>query len=317
MITLIIVNIEYIKGRLMDNYSKEITILYVEDEDDIREGYARALKRVSKKLITAENGQIGLQRYKEFSPEIVVSDIKMPIMNGLEMVKYIKEINPNANIIFTTAHSESTYLLKAIEFQVDGYLLKPVDKNSLLNLIEKISKNIMLEKENEQLKLELANMAYKDGLTGVYNRNKFEEVFHYEQKQSKRYEYPICIAILDIDNFKKFNDGFGHLIGDEVLIMLSKIVDNSIRDTDLFARWGGEEFVILFNSIELDIAISKVQEIRVLIENSKHNIAGNITASFGVTKLKNDDTLDSVFKRVDEALYEAKDNGRNCVVGKE
>jgi len=132
----------------MGNYSKDVTILYVEDDDDVREGYAKALRRISKELITAQNGKLGLQKYKEHLPDIVVSDIKMPVMNGLDMLKAIKEINPHANIIFTTAHSESAYLLEAIELQVDGYLLKPVQKTALLKVVEKVAKQISLEREN-------------------------------------------------------------------------------------------------------------------------------------------------------------------------
>jgi len=300
----------------MSSYSNQITMLYVEDEDDVREGYTRALKRISKDLVTAQNGEIGLEKYKEFFPDMIVSDIKMPVMNGIDMIKAIKDINPEAKIIFTTAHSESGYLLEAIDIQVDGYLLKPVNKKALINLVEKVAKNIIVEKENKELKIELANMAYKDGLTGAFNRNKFQEVFEYEQKQSKRYSKPLSIAMFDIDYFKKLNDEYGHLVGDEILVNLTKIVTNEIRDTDLFARWGGEEFVILFNNTTYEDAISKSNSIKDIVQNTNHPIAGNITISFGVTQLKDDDILKSTLKRVDLALYEAKDAGRNCVVGK-
>jgi len=300
----------------MSSYSNQITILYVEDEDDIRDGYSRALKRISKELITAPNGEVGLQKYKEFSPDVIISDIKMPIMNGIAMVKAIKDIKPDANIIFTTAHSESGYLLEAIEIQVDGYLLKPVNKRALIILVEKVAKSIVLERENEELKLELANMAYKDGLTGAFNRNKFQEVFEYEQKQSKRYSKALSIAMFDIDHFKNLNDEYGHLVGDEILVNLSKVVTAEIRDTDLFVRWGGEEFVILFNNTTYDDAIVKANKIREIVQNNNHPTAGNITISFGVTQLADDDTLNTLLQRVDLALYEAKGAGRNCVVGK-
>jgi len=132
----------------MKDYTKEITILYVEDEDDVRDGYARALNRICNKLYLASNGLEGLELYKKYKPNIVVSDIKMPKMNGLDMAKRIKEIDPCVDIVFTTAHSESSYLLEAIELQVDGYLLKPVQKKSMVSLIKKLSKSITLEKEN-------------------------------------------------------------------------------------------------------------------------------------------------------------------------
>lgn len=136
----------------MDNYAKEATILYVEDEDDVRDGYARSLKRICKELYTAQDGRAGLELYKAHSPDIVISDIKMPNMDGFEMVKAIKKINPHANIIFTTAHSESAYFLEAIELQVEGYLLKPVQKKTLIDIVKKLSKNVILEKENMEQK---------------------------------------------------------------------------------------------------------------------------------------------------------------------
>lgn len=106
----------------MTNYMQEVIILYVEDEDDVRDGYARALQRISKHLYTANNGLEGLELYKKVKPDIIISDIKMPKMNGLEMTKAIREIDENANVIFTTAHSESAYLLEAIELHAEGYL---------------------------------------------------------------------------------------------------------------------------------------------------------------------------------------------------
>jgi diguanylate cyclase (GGDEF)-like protein len=297
----------------MDNYNKTIKILYVEDEDDVREGYSRALRRVTESLFSAENGLIGLELYKEHKPDIVISDIKMPIMDGIEMTKAIKKIDEDANIVFTTAHSESAYLLEAIELHADSYLLKPVQKKSIISVVEKLTKRILLERENEELKKELSKMAYTDNLTKVYNRHKFEEIFRYELTQIKRHDYPLSIAILDIDLFKKFNDKYGHIIGDEILVMLADTMQKNIRETDVFARWGGEEFVLLFNNANLENAVKLANNFRKIIQNTQHSSAGNVTASFGLTEYKKGDTLESMLKRADIALYEAKENGRNCV----
>jgi len=165
----------------------------------------------------------------------------------------------------------------------------------------------------QERQIQIEKKAYFDGLTAVYNRHKFDEIMTSEIKNSQRYHRPISMAILDIDKFKDFNDTFGHLIGDEVLIMLAKYVTGCIRETDVFARWGGEEFIILFR--ELDIVQAKVvlEKIREGISELEHKTAGKITASFGVTEFKGDDTLESMFKRCDEALYRAKENGRNRV----
>ncbi len=423
----------------MNQYSSMITILYVEDQDDVRDGYARALKRVAKEIITASDGAIGLILYKKFLPDIIVTDINMPNMNGIDMVSNIKKINPNANIIFTTAHSESRYLLAAISLQVDGYLIKPVQKVSLLVAIEKIAKRVVLEKENKQQKdilqhiidydnsisvitnltdiyfanksflnfFDISNIlrfkdkylsiidifsvnnhiinkinieksikrginlyeficsldeinrvatlrdknnhlksfyinvskinntnflitftditqiekiravttkkAYIDGLTGVFNRNKLEEVFEQKVKESEMYQRPLSMAIVDIDHFKNFNDTYGHLIGDEVLIMLAEAINRNVRKGDFFARWGGEEFVLLFSNTPIQGAMLSSDKIRMIVESLNHRIAGKITASFGVTQLRDNDTIDNIFERADKALYLAKESGRNCI----
>ena len=134
-----------------------------------------------------------------------------------------------------------------------------------------------------------------------------------EVKNAKRNQIPLSIAILDIDKFKEFNDNYGHLIGDEVLIMLADYIQGYIRETDIFARWGGEEFVILFRGINESQAKKVSDKIREHLLKLEHATAGHISASFGVTELKDDDTVETMFKRCDKALYKAKENGRNRV----
>lgn len=167
------------------------------------------------------------------------------------------------------------------------------------------------EMQEEYAKVE--NKAYIDGLTGVYNRNKFNELFTKELDRVKRYNEPLSIAIIDIDKFKNFNDTYGHLVGDEVLVSMAQTVNNNTRQTDVFARWGGEEFVIMFIDTPLDKAEKVAESLKDKIEANEHNTAGKITASFGITEYKDGDTIDTIFKRCDEALYNAKANGRNRV----
>jgi len=196
-------------------------------------------------------------------------------------------LNPkafNINITKTSSHNVSEYLVTLTD--------------------------ITMIKEKE---LKIQYKADYDGLTKVYNRNKFNELLEQEFIRDNRYKRHLSITIIDIDNFKNFNDTFGHLIGDEVLIMLAKYISNNIRDTDTFARWGGEEFVILFPETTEEIAEIICNKLREGIESMSHLVAGNITASFGITQCKKSDTIDGMFNRCDEALYMAKENGRNMV----
>ena len=129
-----------------DNFDKPV-ILYVEDEELIRTELERFIGRFAKELYTAVDGDDGLEKYKKYSPDIVISDIQMPNKNGLEMANQIKELNPEQSIIFTTAFGENDYFLKAIELQVDGYILKPVDFKILRNKILDISERKETKKQ--------------------------------------------------------------------------------------------------------------------------------------------------------------------------
>ena len=133
----------------------KITILYVEDEEEIRNNTKRPLEYLCDKLILAQDGKEGLELYKQYDPDIIVSDIKMPNMNGIDMTKAIKEINPNQYIIFTTAHSESSFFMEAIDMQVDGYILKPIDYELLENKIENIKEQIDIKLKNKQQEKEI------------------------------------------------------------------------------------------------------------------------------------------------------------------
>ena len=134
---------------------KNITILYVEDEQGIRDNLTSILSHFCDKIITASNGQEGLELYEQCKPDIIVSDIRMPKMDGIEMVKAIREIEPKIHILFTTAYSESQYFLDAIELQVDGYILKPIDLDKLATKIQKIKDNILLKDKYKKQQVQL------------------------------------------------------------------------------------------------------------------------------------------------------------------
>ena len=161
----------------------------------------------------------------------------------------------------------------------------------------------------------LEYQATHDTLTGLYNRQKFNDIFDKELKRDKRYKNNLSLIIFDIDYFKKINDDFGHQVGDEVLKDISTLVKNGIREQDTLVRWGGEEFIILLPQTDLEGATNKANNLKDIIwayENK--NISRRVTASFGVTVLQEDDSQDSIITRADNALYEAKETGRNKTV---
>lgn len=153
-----------------------------------------------------------------------------------------------------------------------------------------------------------------DSLTGIYNRNKFDEFMEDHYNLFKRYNNDKCLALLDMDFFKQVNDMYGHIAGDDLLIRFTKLINDNIRNTDMFARWGGEEFTLLLPNTNLENGLKVVENLRALISKANFKTVGHQTCSIGITQFRTDDkSTEDIFKRVDEALYEAKKNGRNKV----
>ena len=170
----------------IDPYVKNLTCLYVEDDDFIKESFSFMLKRYFKELFIAQNGAIGLELFKEKNPDIIISDIRMPVMDGIEMVSKIKELDPNAYVIFITAFSDVEYLKAAIDLGVEGYITKPVDRKALIKKLNFLAKVIKNERSTQELLTILqilfdkqldASVLYEGNEPKLMNR-KFHEIFH-------------------------------------------------------------------------------------------------------------------------------------------
>jgi diguanylate cyclase (GGDEF)-like protein len=158
--------------------------------------------------------------------------------------------------------------------------------------------------------------AATDPLTGVKNRAAMESSMKRELGLANRQGYPISLILFDIDHFKKINDQYGHLIGDQVLRSVAKVAEETIRDSDMIFRFGGEEFLVLLNGTQLSGAALLAERMRRKIEELEifPDLDMRIAASFGVVSLQEDESAETIFMRVDNAMYRAKNNGRNRVV---
>jgi len=165
----------------------------------------------------------------------------------------------------------------------------------------------------KKLEEELIVAATIDKLTQIYNRRKLEEIIQSEIERSKRYESPLSLILLDLDDFKHINDNFGHQTGDTVLKMVAGILKTNIRASDSTGRWGGEEFIILVPETPLEKARELAEKIRSLIASCQFDIACSVTISLGLAQLHAGDSFDSFIKRADDALYQAKRQGKNRV----
>ncbi len=163
------------------------------------------------------------------------------------------------------------------------------------------------------LNKELHELAHRDPLTGTENRLSFMKVIEEEVERAQRYNVPLSVIMFDIDSFKKINDTFGHATGDEVLKKLTEIIENNLRKSDKLFRVGGEEFVVTLPNTDIDKAKIVAEKLRKAVCKTHFGKTGRITISIGVTQVTEDDDVDTLITRVDEALYRAKNNGRNRV----
>ncbi|MDO9208386.1 MAG: PAS domain S-box protein [Sulfuricurvum sp.] len=164
-------------------------------------------------------------------------------------------------------------------------------------------------------KKRIEELSVTDRLTGLYNRLKLDEVFMYELVQSKRFHAPLSIILLDIDHFKHVNDTYGHQVGDQVLQHIANILRSIGRQADTIGRWGGEEFLIVLPQTDRDGAIKMGEKIRLAVEDYSFPVIGKKTASFGIAEFHEEDNESTLVERADRALYRAKNEGRNRVVG--
>lgn len=167
--------------------------------------------------------------------------------------------------------------------------------------------------EEEMLNQEIERIATIDKLTGIYNRHKFEELFTLESERARRFTQPLSLILIDIDHFKSVNDTYGHDVGDKVLVQLSVIVQENIRKIDIFARWGGEEFLVLCPGTQMDNVKELAEKLRMAVANTIFPEVQHITISLGISIFEKEDTFSELFKRADKGLYDAKENGRNRI----
>jgi len=222
---------------------KDITVLYCEDEQYLRDITKNILETFTKKQFIAEDGEIGLELFKHHEDEIdlIVTDINMPKINGLDMTKEIKAINPNIPIVVTTAFSNPEYLLEAIELGVDKYVLKPIDIQKLLTTM------------NQSLIYHELRDLYKDQLTHLPNRNALI--------RDTKNATSTLLALIDIDKFSVLNDLYGEEYGDKILLSFVKELKNTFEEFYTIYRVGSDRFIVLCTYDQIQNYQSKFKEL--------------------------------------------------------
>jgi diguanylate cyclase (GGDEF)-like protein len=293
-----------------------IVVLLIEDNHDdallIQRYLSKAIK-VSYQIHHVDELRKGLDFLNSGGVDVVLLDLGLPDAQGLSAFENVYAISPNVPIIVLTGHDDDDLAMEAVHKGAQDYLVKGQIAGSLLQrAIRYAIERKRAAEELKRLNELLERQATTDPLTGILNRLKFNHTLNAEIQRSKRYAMPLSLIMFDIDHFKNINDSHGHHAGDKVLREIVELVKENIRVHDFFARWGGEEFMIMATNTVLDNARLLAEHLRLKI--GRHHIqgVGRVTCSFGVAQLIND-TEDQLMQRVDHALYQAKANGRDRV----
>lgn len=305
-------------------------ILVVDDEPVARLILQKSIEKLGHEVVVARDGEEAWAAYLSRSFDVVVSDWMMPGMDGLQLTQLVREHQiPErgyAYIILVTALTEKKHFVEGMTRGADDFLTKPLDHEALeVSLIaaERVTSlhRLLTEQKQELLVLneKLHEESRRDGLTRLRNRLCLQEDLRSIHDQCKRYGYAFAVALCDIDSYKKYNDHYGHLAGDEALKKVSKLLVDSSRASDTVYRYGGEEFLLILPDQDDTKAAFVMERVRSLVQAAalphEHGPCGVITISVGVAHMiAGEDTLaDTLLKRADEALYQAKDLGRNRV----
>jgi diguanylate cyclase (GGDEF)-like protein len=289
-------------------------ILVVDDNPDKLNLIKAALNLAGYSVSTATDGDEALIAIESYQPDLVITDVMMPRMNGYELAQRIRA-NPLTKfipvIMQTAASHRAEDLRRASEVGALGYITDPTDLDLLL-----ARTRTLLEFKAYLDSCEEA--AFTDHLTGLANRRRFERQLEREVARMERYGHPFSLLMIDIDSFKDVNDTFGHDAGDDAIRRLSKVLCEGTRGIDLAARIGGEEFAVLLAETSKEGGFEVAERLRTAIKVLEIPTARHITASFGVAECPTDaQTAAGVLKAADVALYEAKRNGRDRVVAME
>jgi len=300
-------------------------ILLVEDEDTLRSVIGRVLRREGHEVVEAASAEEALESFRDEPFPLVLTDIVMGGMTGLELLAKAKEIEPETIVVVVTSHSTSDNAIDALRSGAYDFLTKPFEDLEVVRaVVDRALENIQLVRENkrlmdrlerhakelESLNTSLTTMANRDGLTGMYNQRYFQDALERELLRAKRFGHSVSLVFMDLDEFKKYNDLNGHLAGDELPKSVSAVMKKMCRRSDVLARYGGEEFVMILSGTDKRGASIFAERLREAVESysfADQDIKDGITISIGVASHPDDASdVSQLIDRADQALYEAK-----------
>jgi len=286
-------------------------VLIVDDAPDTREIIQKLLRYEGYKVMTASTGEEGVKKTEEEKPDVILMDINLPGIDGNEALRQVKKKNPIQCVIMLTAYATVDNAIRALKEGASDFIKKPFENEHLIHIVNQTMEQHLTLTEKEKLEEEVRRLSITDDLTGLYNHRHFFKTLDSELVRLKRQKTSLSLLMFDLDNFKQYNDLYGHLEGDRVLRQIGEIVRHSIRsNVDSGYRYGGDEFAALLIGAARDQALNIAERIRSTIEQAGFE---KITVSIGLSEFREHFDLEGFLKSADDAMYMAKHSGGNRV----
>jgi len=300
-----------------------LKILVVDDEQSVRRSIEKNLTRLGHDVLLAENGEAAWKIIQAEPIRFVITDWEMPLMDGVQLIKKIRATALPGYVysILITANNKNENIIEGLYAGADDYLIKPLNPTELEARVAVGERMLALEDGLDQVNNQLEKLAMVDSLTGLLNRRAIYRFARGELERARRVSEPISIIFLDIDQFRRINDDYGHLTGDEALRLVAQVIKNRSRTYDSIGRWAGDEFLIVMpgasaNDAE-NAATRIVENVGLMTLPLPDGGFHSLTASAGIaslTKVTGAVTvLDDMLQAATEALFRAKNAGGNQV----
>ena len=291
-------------------------VLIVDDDANIKDSMHEFIIRSGYGCITAASAEEAIELLKSNHVNVAITDIILPGKDGLELTDIMKQKH-DIDVIVMTGYSNDYSYEEVINKGASDLIFKPFRFEELLLRLKKVIKNRQIIKDRARVLDKLEKLAITDGLTTLYNLRHFYNQLEVEIGRCSRYGHSLALLLLDIDNFKMYNDTYGHLEGDKVLVRLSQIIKSCLRTMDSAYRYGGEEFTVILPETKGKEAKNVANRIRTAVELERFfpepDKVVTITISIGLTEYFKNEQLSTFIKRADQAMYNSKAKGRNRI----
>jgi diguanylate cyclase (GGDEF)-like protein len=293
-------------------------LLVVDDEEIVRNMLVNVLTKEGYSALGFGQAEDVLEKIAEGKADIVITDLKMDKIGGIELLKKVKDIDPSIDVIVITGYASVETAVESMKLGAVDYLTKPLNIDHVRIIVKKTLERRILKRKAVEA-LFYRRLSRIDGMTELFNYRFFQDLLRIEIARAKRESWPVSLIMLDIDDFKVFNDKNGHPMGDVALKEVACILRSKSRDCDFVARYGGEEFVVIAPHLDKKNAEGLAARIRKAVEKTRFENEevlpqGRFTITGGVAEFPSDaSTKEELVEKADQALYQAKKDGKNKI----